>query len=81
MNVKVLSALMPFRTHHFNEGQRVWLAQVGSGAAEVVGRFRNRGDFVRIWINWGHCGRPIPKFEMVDADAMFVGRYGIARKP
>jgi len=80
MNATVLSAAMPFRTRHFNEGQRVWLVRLGRDSAEVVGRFREHGAMLRAWINWGHCGRPEPDFKPVEVDAMFAGRHGLITK-
>ena len=81
MNVTALVAPMPFRTRHFNEGQHVWLVRLsGSNAAEVVGRYRQRGKFVRAWINWGHAGRPEPDFKPMDVDAAFAGRTGVITK-
>jgi hypothetical protein len=77
VTVTVLSAKMPFRTRHFNEGQRVWLVQLTRTAAEVAGRYRRQGKFVRAWINWGHDGRPEPDFKPVDVDAAFAGRHGL----
>jgi hypothetical protein len=80
MNVTALVADMPFRTNHFNEGQRVWLARLGRDAAEVVGKFRTHGQIVRVWINWGHLGRPEPDFKPAEVDAMFAGRNGLITK-
>jgi hypothetical protein len=78
MNVTALVAKMPFRTKHFDEGQKVWLVKLaGSNAAEVAGRFRQHGKLVRAWINWGHAGRPEPDFKPCEVDAAFAGRAGI----
>lgn len=80
MNVTALVAAMPFPTNHFHEGQRVWLTSLARGAAEVVGEFRGHGPFVRVWINWGHHGRPEPEFKPEEVDAMFAGRHGLITK-
>lgn len=78
MNVTALAATMPFRTRHFNEGQRVWLVRLsGSNAAQVAGKYREHGKVVRAWVNWGHAGRPEPDFRPAEVDAAFAGRTGI----
>lgn len=81
MKVTVYAADMPFKTAHFNKGQRVWLMRIsGDAAAKVVGQFRGRGLYTRAWINWGHAGRPQPDFKPVEVEDMFAARLELSSK-
>jgi hypothetical protein len=78
-NVVVRSFVMPFPTHHFREGQRVWVVYLsGDMAAEVCGRHYGSGRYVRAWVRWGRAGLVCPIIQTFEVAKSFATRHGLA---
>lgn len=51
--MKVFTLKMPFKTNHFNKGQKVFVQEMsGNQACKVRGRFRSKGRRISAWIKW-----------------------------
>ena len=69
---KILMFKMPFQTTHFNENQRVWGRRgTGSMAAEVKGKFRGKGRYVRAWVSWESASKPNPEIKEIEISEEF----------
>ena len=56
----------PKQTKHFREGQKLWVVRgTGAMAAEVRGKFRGRGRYVKAWVRWDRVGDTIPELKSI----------------
>lgn len=51
--IKVHTIKLPFKTNHFNEGQRVFVEfRTGGNACKVRGKYRGKGRYISAWFHW-----------------------------
>ncbi len=75
---KVLMCRLPFRTHLFNQNQKVWVKfRSGNLAYCVVGKHRGKGRYITGWVSWLHANRPAPDWKEIEVDEEFAKRLGI----
>jgi len=62
----------PKRTNHFREGQKLWVVRTtGAKAAEVRGKFRGSGRYVKAWIRWDRANDTHPEFNEIPVAEKF----------
>lgn len=60
------------RTAHFREGQKLWVVRTtGAQAAEVRGKFRGSGRYVKAWIRWDRANDTPPEFKEIPVAEKF----------
>lgn len=63
---------MPFFTKHFNKNQKVWIVYLsGAMSAEVVGKYRGKGRYIKAWVSWDRKNRECPNVKEVTITKMF----------
>jgi len=66
---------MPFKSNHFNEGQRVWIVSLsGDQAAYCYGKFRGKNKYVYAWVRWKSKHLDNPKIEQFEITEAFLKR-------
>lgn len=76
---EVTMCKIPFATHVFNKGQKVWVVyQTGDDAYFCAGKHRGSGRYIKAWVNWSNESRPRPDWQQIEVDDDFAARHGLA---
>lgn len=70
----VSSFKMPFPSTHFNQNQRVWVAQIAYQSAYCYGKFRGAGRYIHAWVRWDSKKKDAPIIQEFEVDKKFAER-------
>lgn len=66
---------MTHQTRLFNLGQKVWIIRMtGAQAAQVRGKHRGKGRFVKAWVKWNSEAKTFPEIKEIKVTQKFYDK-------